>query len=653
MRTVILSVLLLVLPASAETVRIDLNGPTEPVPAELKPGLFYNNTTSQANTIFDTCGMTVNLMRCGDIEYYLRTSSSYQDVMSHVRGLRSLYQHRASMADRFVIELGGMPFWLSRSQDTSQTGSGWRYYQTVGPRDFAVWDSLVRDIAAEVSTWGFPLWVEVWNEPDLHDFWNGTEVELIGLYRHTADAIKLADPQAKVGGFAVNLWYKGIDSQMPTTYGWIPDSYVRQYAATSHLIDSCALSGMPLDFVSWHMFASYPYMIDQAADFFRRQLDSAGLFDTDLFMTEYNASGSTREKLPHPGLMARLNERMAARGVRHAVAAYQDFSSDPTREFFADYGLLSRGALCKPAFKALQLLNEVTLLGRLLPVELQTDCRLTVLASRQGSRVRVLLANSFLQPLLDGYNDLLWNREHRINTIDLYNAGYSSWPEIDSVIMGINPPQGPPEVVAAFEDASAAYFGAEQYYYIPRTVELRFTGLTDTARGTMAVVDTFTNNVIFRYDSLIGEGWTRSAAVSYLYADQDMARDSLVVSDSVFSLELTPNAVVLLDLQGVQTIGMAAPVPAVEGPNLELVPAISRGRLRFDISCPRTTGITVSLLDAGGRVRRTISLRLAAGRHAIDWDGRDDVGRALATGVYYWRIRADGLSRSGRTTIAR
>jgi hypothetical protein len=219
--------------------------------------------------------------------------------------------------------------------------------------------------------------------------------------------------------------------------------------------------------------------------------------------------------------------------------------------------------------------------------------------------------------------------------------------------MGINPPHGPPEVVAAFEDANAAYFWAELYCSEPRTVELRLAGLADTCRGSVAVVDTFTNNVITRYDSLITAGWTRAAAVSYLYADQDIRRDSLVVSDSVFSLELTPNAVVLLDLQGVQTIGMAAPVPAVEGPNLELVPAISRGRLRFDISCPRTTGINVSLLDAGGRVRRTISLRLAAGRHAIDWDGRDDVGRALASGVYYWRIRADGLSRSGRTIIAR
>ncbi len=645
--------LLLALPAGAETVRLDLNGLTEPVPAELKPGLFYNSTTSSANRVFDTCGMTVNMMRCGDIEYCLRTSSSYADVMSRVRGMRSLYQHRASMADRFVIELGGMPFWLSRSQDTSQTGSSWRYYQTVGPRDYGIWDSLMRDIAAEVSTWGFPVWIEFWNEPDLRDFWNGTEAELIGLYRHTAEAIRSAAPAARVGGFAVNYWYKGIDSQMPTIYGWIPDSYVRQYAATSHLIDSCALSGTPLDFISWHMFAPYPYMVDQAADFFRRQLDSAGLFGTDLFMTEYNTSGSIRERSPHPGLMLRLSERMAARSVRHSVAAYQDFSSDPTREFFGDYGLLSRGALCKPAFKALQLLNEVVLLGRLLPIELATDCRLTVFATRQGTRVRVLLANSFLPPLSDGYDALLWNSNHRINSIDLYNAGYSSWPQIDSVIMGINQPQGPPEVVAAFEDANSAYVWARQYYYAPRTVELRLSGLADTARGSIAVIDTFTNNVITRYDSLLGAGWTRSAAVSYLYADQHIARNSIVVPDSVFNMQLTPNAVVLLDLQGVQTVGVSSPLAAPAGLRLEPVPTVACNSLRFRFHCPRTTTVRLDLFDATGRRCRTVSSRLAQGRHAVQWDGGDDFGRSLSSGVYYWRVRADGFSRSGRTMLVR
>jgi hypothetical protein len=191
------------------------------------------------------------------------------------------------------------------------------------------------------------------------------------------------------------------------------------------------------------------------------------------------------------------------------------------------------------------------------------------------------------------------------------------------------------------------------YYYTPRTVELRFAGLSDTARGTIAMVDTFTNNVIQRYDSLIGEGWTRSAAVSYLYANQDIARDGLVVPDSVLSLELTPNAVVLLDLENVQTVGVHSPVAAPAGPRLAPVPTVACNSLRFSLYCPRTTNVRLDLFDAAGRRCRTISTRLAPGRQAVHWDGRDDFGRSLSSGVYYWRVRAEGFSRSGRTVLAR
>jgi len=613
--------------ASGETVRVELNGATTPVADELRPGLFYNNTTSNANRVFDTCGIRCNMMRDGDLAWCLMSSTSYEDAMSDIRNLRTLHQHRAGLTDRFVTHVSGMPWWLSRSSDTSRIGGNWRYFNSVGPRDYAVWDSLIRDIAAEVSTWGYAPWYEFWNEPDLF-YWNGTEAELIGLYRHTANAIKTADPDARVGGFAVNYWHKGIDSNMPDVYGWIPDSLIRRYAATAHLIDSCALAGTPLDFVSWHMFSAYPQHVDQAADFFRRQLDSAGLFATELLMTEYNASGSLRERPVHPGMTVRFNERMAARSVRHAVASYQDFSSDPTREFFGDYGLLSRGALCKPAFKALQLLNEVTLLGRLLPVELQTDCRLTVLVSRQGDKVRVFLANSFLPPLSDGYDALLWNGEHRISTEDLWAEGYT-WATIESTIKGVYPPHGRPEVVAAFEDANRAYGWAQQYYYLPRTVELRLAGLADTCRGTIAVLDTFTNNVVLRYDSLIAAGWTRQAAVSYLYSDQDTRRDSIVVADSVFELTLRPNAVVLLALDGVRTADIAEPrrpgAPGAQSPA-----TVARGVLKM----PREmTGIRPGIPD---RLRRPMLLD-AAGRKVMDLQaGANDV-RSLAAGVYFVR----------------
>jgi len=633
-----------------EVVRIDLNGATTPVPDELRPGFFYNNTTQNANRIFDTCRIRANMLRDGDLAWYLLSSSSYEDVMNDVRSLRTLHRHRASKTDRFVTHIAGMPYWLSRSSDTSRVGSNWRYFHTVGPRDYAVWDSLMRDIAAEISTWGYAPYYEFWNEPDLF-YWNGTEAEFIGLYRHTADAIKSADPDAKVGGIATNYWYKGIDSQMPTVYGWIPDSLVRRYAAVSHLIDSCSLSGTPLDFISWHMFGGYPYMTDQAAGFFRRQLDSAGMYDTEMYITEYNQSGPLREGPTHPGVMVRYLERAAARGVRHSIAAYQDFETGNSQEFYRGYGMLSRGALCKPAFKALQLANEVCLLGRLLPVDTVVDYRITVLASRQGSRVRVLLANHVYVPLTAGLEALLYSG-HRISTEALWAEGYT-WATIESVITGVMEPHGPPEIVAAFEDANAAYVWARQGYYTPRTIELRLTGLAGPAVGSMAVLDDSANNIILRYDSLIGAGWTRSAAVAYLYADQDIRRDSLFVPDSVLELALQPNGVVLVDLPDIQTVGLA--VQRLSGTRTDLLPLSpnpTRGHVAISYSLARPGSVNLTVFDAAGRrVRALVSAECPAGHHLINWRGDDERGRRVKAGVYYFRFGADGCASTEKLVL--
>ena len=43
----------------------------------------------------------------------------------------------------------------------------------------------------------------------------------------------------------------------------------------------------------------------------------------------------------------------------------------------------------------------------------------------------------------------------------------------------------------------------------------------------------------------------------------------------------------------------------------------------------------------GQRVRLLAAGALSAGVHQISWDGRDDGGAALSTGVYYYRLSAD------------
>ncbi len=55
----------------------------------------------------------------------------------------------------------------------------------------------------------------------------------------------------------------------------------------------------------------------------------------------------------------------------------------------------------------------------------------------------------------------------------------------------------------------------------------------------------------------------------------------------------------------------------------------------------------------GRRVRRLAEATLAAGRHALPWDGTDDAGRPVGSGVYFVRLRAGGLDEVRKVTRLR
>jgi hypothetical protein len=62
----------------------------------------------------------------------------------------------------------------------------------------------------------------------------------------------------------------------------------------------------------------------------------------------------------------------------------------------------------------------------------------------------------------------------------------------------------------------------------------------------------------------------------------------------------------------------------------------------------------VSLYDVSGRLVRTIARGdFPAGYQAAAWDGRDDRGRGVATGVYFLRVTSAGAERSLKVVIAR
>jgi flagellar hook assembly protein FlgD len=68
----------------------------------------------------------------------------------------------------------------------------------------------------------------------------------------------------------------------------------------------------------------------------------------------------------------------------------------------------------------------------------------------------------------------------------------------------------------------------------------------------------------------------------------------------------------------------------------------------------RAEAVTLALLEVTGRcVRRLPGGLQPAGSYAIEWDGTDDRGRALPTGVYFCRIQAGSVTDSRRVAVAR
>ena len=62
--------------------------------------------------------------------------------------------------------------------------------------------------------------------------------------------------------------------------------------------------------------------------------------------------------------------------------------------------------------------------------------------------------------------------------------------------------------------------------------------------------------------------------------------------------------------------------------------------IAFDV--PAATAVRLTVHDVAGRLVRTLAADgiVAAGRHQVVWDGRDDAGRAVAAGVYLCRLEA-------------
>jgi len=77
-------------------------------------------------------------------------------------------------------------------------------------------------------------------------------------------------------------------------------------------------------------------------------------------------------------------------------------------------------------------------------------------------------------------------------------------------------------------------------------------------------------------------------------------------------------------------------------------------RVAIHYALPQDGAVTLSVRDCLGRqVRRLLGATQDRGPHTVIWDGRDDQGQAVLSGVYFCRLEAAGMAGATRVVVVR
>jgi hypothetical protein len=74
----------------------------------------------------------------------------------------------------------------------------------------------------------------------------------------------------------------------------------------------------------------------------------------------------------------------------------------------------------------------------------------------------------------------------------------------------------------------------------------------------------------------------------------------------------------------------------------------------ISFSCPQPAEVTLTIYDLQGqRVCQLIQSEFPAGYHKTFWNGRDDAGKIVAAGIYFYQIEAKLLSSGQRNVMVK
>jgi len=72
--------------------------------------------------------------------------------------------------------------------------------------------------------------------------------------------------------------------------------------------------------------------------------------------------------------------------------------------------------------------------------------------------------------------------------------------------------------------------------------------------------------------------------------------------------------------------------------------------IKYTVS--KSTQVTLNIYDASGRIVKTlVNGDTELGYHTVSWDGKDEAGEVLPSGIYFVRLKTDGFTATRKLIL--
>jgi len=130
------------------------------------------------------------------------------------------------------------------------------------------------------------------------------------------------------------------------------------------------------------------------------------------------------------------------------------------------------------------------------------------------------------------------------------------------------------------------------------------------------------------------------------------------ISDVVNESSISIKEVVLVDCDGnsipLLTKDVSSTVPLIREYSIQNYPSPCYGETEIAYQLPKTSKVSLKIYNSAGRLVKTpVNEYQQTGAHKVRWDGKDESGRLVASGIYFCHILADEFSSIKKIILLR